>query len=154
MRMRFAASVLALSACLPFASLAGAATLTQTMNVSISVSATCAVSVSDINFGTVAASTLSSALASTAAMGGLLTYTCASANTPGLAASQGQNYSASNRMKGSTSGGFLPYTLTLPTLPAYTGAQQTAQIKATIPAQTTLPVNDTYTDQVVLTLTY
>ena len=57
-------------------------------------------------------------------------------------------------MKGAASGAFLPYTLTLPTLATATGAAQTAQITATIPAQATLPAIDTYSDTVVLTLTY
>jgi len=131
-----------------------AAQSTATMNVSINVTAACSVSVTDVNFGSVSAATLSASLTSTAAMGGLLTYTCASSNTPALGASQGQNYSSGNRMKGASLGGFLPYNLNLPTLPPYTGAQQTAQITATIPAQGTLPSVDSYTDAVVLTLTY
>jgi len=131
-----------------------AAQSTANMNVSINVTAACSVAVTDVNFGSVSAATLSASLTSTAAMGGLLTYTCASSNTPALAASQGQNYSTGNRMKGASLGGFLHYSLNLPTLPPYTGALQTAQITATIPAQGTLPSVDSYTDAVVLTLTY
>ena len=153
MRNFFARPFLVLSASIAIPALASAATSTSNMNVSITVTAACTLSVTDINFGSVASATLASAMTSTAAMGGLLTYTCASNNTPGLTASQGQNFAAANRMKG-TLGGFLPYSLTVPTLPAFTGVQQAAQITATIPAQTTLPTVDTYTDQVVLTLTY
>jgi spore coat protein U-like protein len=124
------------------------------MNVSITVTSACNISVTDINFGAVPASALASALTSTAGMGGLFTYTCgASTATPSLTASQGQNYSGSNRMKG-TLGAFLPYSLNIPAVAAFSGAAQTAQITATIPAQGTLPAADTYTDAVVLTLSY
>jgi spore coat protein U-like protein len=153
MRMSFVRCVLALSASLAIPAFAFAAQSTSSMNVSITVTAACTLAVTDINFGAVAAATLATAQTSTAVMGGLFTYTCASNNTPGLAANQGQNFAAGNRMKGAL-GSFLPYSLTVPTLPPYTGAQQTAQITATIPAQGTLPTVDTYTDQVVLTLTY
>jgi spore coat protein U-like protein len=57
-------------------------------------------------------------------------------------------------MKGSTTGKLIPYALNLPAIAAFTGVAQTAQITATIPAQTTLPTVDSYTDTVVLTLTY
>ena len=153
MRMCSLRGVLAVFASLAIPALAAAATSTSNMNVSITVTAACTLAVTDINFGSVAAATLATAKTSTAAMGGLLTYTCASNNTPGLTASQGQNFAAGNRMKGAL-GGFLPYSLTVPTLPTFTGVQQAAQITATIPAQSTLPTVDTYTDQVVLTLTY
>ena len=142
----------ALSLTLPVS--AFAAQSTANMNVSITVTAACSVSVTDINFGSVPATALVSTMTSTAPMGGLFTYTCgAASNTPTLTAGQGQNYSSSNRMKGAL-GGFLPYSLNLPAVSSFTGAQQTAQITATIPAQATLPAADTYTDAVVLTLTY
>lgn len=51
-------------------------------------------------------------------------------------------------------GGFIPYTLNVGSVSAFTGNAQTAQITATIPAMTTLPAVDTYTDAVVLTLAY
>lgn len=153
MRKNFVGGVLALSAFLAIPTLGFAATSTSNMNVSITVTAACSLAVTDINFGSVAAAALATANTSTAAMGGLLTYTCASNNTPGLTASQGQNFAAGNRMKGAL-GGFLPYSLTVPTLPVFTGVQQAAQITATIPAQSTLPTVDAYTDQVVLTLAY
>ena len=153
MRFGFACGLVGVAALFGLSPAALAAQSTANMNVSISVTAACTVGVTDINFGSVSAATLASALTSTAANGGLLTYTCASSNTPSLAASQGQNYSSGNRMKG-TLGGMLPYSLTVPTLPPFTGAQQTAQITATIPAQAILPAVDTYTDAVVLTLTY
>ena len=57
-------------------------------------------------------------------------------------------------MKGVTNGGYIPYSLTMPVIAATTGVAQTAQITATIPAQTTLPTADVYSDTVVLTLTY
>jgi spore coat protein U-like protein len=131
-----------------------AAQSTANMNVSLTVTAACNVSVTDINFGSVPASALSAAMTSTAAMGGLFTYTCGSSTTtPSLSAGQGKNYSGGNRMKGSL-GSFLPYSLNVPTVAAFTGAAQTAQITATVPAQGTLPAVDTYTDAVVLTLSY
>lgn len=134
---------------------ADATTSTANMNVSITITAGCTVGVTSINFGSVAATVLTSAQTSTAAMGGLFSFTCSpGSTTPALTASQGNNFSTNNRMKGATNGGFLPYTLSLPTIPAFTGTTQTAQITATIPAQTTLPSVDSYTDAVVLTLTY
>jgi spore coat protein U-like protein len=42
----------------------------------------------------------------------------------------------------------------MPTIATFTGAAQTAQITATIPAQATLPTVDVYSDTVVLTLSY
>jgi spore coat protein U-like protein len=135
-------------------SLAFAAQSTTNMNVSMTVTTACTISVTDINFGAVPASALISSLTSSASMGGLFTYACgASTTTPALAASVGQNHTTSNRMKGSL-GGFIPYSLNIPAVAAFSGAVQTAQITATIPAQGTLPAADTYTDAVVLTLTY
>ncbi len=131
-----------------------AAQSTANMNVSITVTSGCAIAVTDINFGSVQATVLSTALTSTSAQGGLLTYTCgATGTTPSLAAGGGLYASGSNRMKGSL-GGFIPYSLNVPAVSPFTGAAQTAQITATIPAQGTLPASDTYNDAVVLTLSY
>lgn len=139
---------------LPVAS-ANAATSTANMTVGIQITAACNVSVSNINFGSQAATVLTAALTSTPAMGGLFTYTC----SPGTAApiltyGPGLHNSSGNRMIGGTSGGFIPYTLAMPAIPAFTGNTTTAQISATIPIQATLPAVDTYTDTVLLTLTY
>ena len=153
MRMEFVCGCVALAAVLA-APAAFAAQSTANMNVGITVTAACNVAVTDINFGSVPASSLSSALTSTVAMGGLFTYTCgAASNTPTLATSQGQNYAGGNRMKGLL-GGFLNYSLNVPGVSSFSGVAQTAQITATIPAQGALPAVDTYTDAVVLTLTY
>ncbi len=135
---------------------ANATTSTTNMSVSIQITAGCNISVTNINFGSTAATVLTSAQTSTAAMGGLFSYTCSpGTNTPALTAGQGNNYlTSTNRMKGGTLGGFIPYSLTLPSIATFTGSAQTAQITATIPAQATLPAVDTYTDTVVLTLTY
>ncbi len=153
MRTHIAAAVFAVAALA--ASAASAATSTANMNVSIQITAGCNISVTNIAFPATPSTSLSSALTSTAAMGGLFTYTCSpGTSTPALTAGQGANFVGSNRMKGSTTGAFLPYTLNLPSIATFTGAAQTAQITATIPAQATLPAVDTYTDTVVLTLTY
>jgi spore coat protein U-like protein len=136
----------------PSAAFAG--TSTANMNVSITISSGCTISVSDINFGSVAATVLSTALTSTASQGGLLSYQCGvTGTTPALTAGNGLYNAGGNRMKGSL-GAFIPYSLNLPTVAAFTGNAQTAQITATIPAQAVLPAADTYTDAVVLTLTY
>jgi spore coat protein U-like protein len=154
MSNRIIALVLAAAAGLA-ASGAQATTSTANMNVSIQITAGCNISVSNINFGAMPSTSLTTAQTSTSAMGGLFTYTCSpGSNTPALTAGQGSNYSGGNRMKGGTSGNFLPYALNLPSIATFTGVAQTAQITATIPAQTTLPTVDTYTDTVVLTLTY
>jgi spore coat protein U-like protein len=90
-------------------------------------------------------------------MGGLFTYTCTPGNgvAPVLSADTGLNPSAGvNRMIGGATATFIPYALAMPAIAAFTGGTQTAQITATIPAQGTLPLVDTYTDSVVLTLTY
>ena len=138
------------------ASSAGATTSTANMNVSIQITAGCNVSVTNINFGSIPSTGLVSAQTSTPGMGGLFSYTCSpGALLPALTAGQGANYKApNNQMKGATTGALLPYTLTLPALANITGATQTAQITATIPAQTTVPGVDSYADTVVLTLTY
>jgi spore coat protein U-like protein len=153
MRIVFVRGGFALTALLA-APAAFAAQSTANMNVGITVTAACNVAVTDINFGSAPASALSSAMTSTAAMGGLFTYTCGpTSTTPSLAAGQGQNFSSNNRMKGLL-GGFLPYSLNVPAVATFTGVAQTAQITATIPAQGTLPAADVYTDAVVLTLNY
>ena len=153
--MRKIVALAVAAASLALASPSQAATSTANMNVSITITSGCVVSASNINFGSYASSVLTASLTSTSAMGGLLSFTCSPGSTPALTAGQGNNYSApNNRMKGATNGGFLPYTLNLPTIPTITGSAQTAQITATIPAQTTLPAPDNYTDTVVLTLTY
>ena len=155
MRVRFAAAVLAAGFALAAAGPASATTSTTNMNVSITITAACNISVTNINFGSVPSTTLAAAQTSTVAMGGLFSYTCSPGTAaPVLTAGNGNNYSGGNRMKGGTLGGFLPYTLNLPAIAAFTGNAQTAQITATIPAQATLPAVDTYTDTVVLTLTY
>jgi spore coat protein U-like protein len=88
-------------------------------------------------------------------MGGLFSYTCSpGSNPPSLAYGNGLNYSSGNRMIGAVNGAFIPYTLNMPTISAFTGATQTAQITATIPAQGSPPTVDTYSDTVVLTLSY
>jgi spore coat protein U-like protein len=133
---------------------AEAATSTANMNVSIQIIAGCNITLTNINFGSVAANTLSAATTSTAAMGGAFNYACSNTGvTPVLSYNGGNNFSTTNRMKGAL-GGFIPYTLNMPTLPALSGATQNAQITATIPAQGTLPAVDSYTDTVTLTLTY
>jgi len=134
---------------------AGATTSTTNMTVGITITAACNVSVTNINFGSMVSTALLSAQTSTAAMGGLFTYTCSpGANPPSLTYDHGQNYSGGNQMKGTTNGGFIPYSLAMPTISTFTGVAQTAQITATIPAQTTLPTVDVYSDTVVLTLNY
>jgi spore coat protein U-like protein len=132
---------------------AHAGTSTANMNVTITITSGCTFSVTNIGFGNQTATSLSTALTSTAAMGGLLTYTCSPGSSPTLSASNGQNYTTTNRMKGSTTD-FIPYSLNVPTLPMGTGTAQTVQITATIPAQGSLPAVDSYSDAVVLTLTY
>ena len=155
MRKFIGAAALA-AAAVAFASSAAANTSTANMSVSIQITSGCVVAVTNINFGSVPSSTLAAALTSTAAQGGLFTYTCSpGSNTPALTASHGSNYAASsNQMKGSSTGNLIPYALNLPSVATLTGVAQTAQITATIPAQTTLPSVDTYTDSVVLTLSY
>ncbi len=134
---------------------AGAASSTTNMTVAITLTAACNISVTNINFGSMTSTALLSAQTSTPAMGGLFSYTCSpGSNTPTLTYGQGSNYSSSNRMIGASNGGFIPYSLTMPTIATFTGAAQTAQITATIPAQATLPAIDTYSDTVVLTLSY
>lgn len=147
-----AAAILSAAGC---CGAAHAATSTANMTVSITITAACNVSVGNINFGSQAATVLSSALTSTAAMGGLFSYTCSpGSSTPALTAGQGSNFlTSTNRMKGAL-GTFIPYSLNLPAIATFTGNAQSAQITATIPAQATLPAIDTYTDSVVLTLTY
>jgi spore coat protein U-like protein len=148
-------TALSLAAILCGTAPAGATTSTVNMSVGITITAACNLSVTNINFGSMLATALLSAQTSTTAMGGLLTYTCSpGSTTPVLTYGQGSNYSSgSNRMKG-TSSDYIPYTLTMPTITAFTGVAQTAQIYANIAAQTTLPTVDVYTDTVVLTLTY
>jgi spore coat protein U-like protein len=134
---------------------ASATTSTTNMTVGITITAACSISVTNINFGSMAGTALLSAQTSTAAMGGLFTYTCSpGSNPPSLAYGHGANYSSGNRMLGATNGGFIPYTLNMPTIATFTGAAQTAQITATIAAQATVPTVDVYSDTVVLTLSY
>jgi spore coat protein U-like protein len=134
---------------------AGATTSTVNMSVGITITAACSLSVTNINFGSMVSTALTTAQTSTSAMGGLLTYTCSPGSaTPALTYGQGANYSSTNRMKGTTNGGYIPYSLAMPTISAFTGVAQTAQITATIPALTTLPAVDVYSDTVVLTMTY
>jgi spore coat protein U-like protein len=156
MRKVVAATTFAVACLSLAASSAGATTSTANMNVSITITAGCTIGVTNINFGSVASSVLATAQTSTTTMGGAFSYQCSpGSNTPALTASQGNNFaSPNNRMKGSTSGGFLPYSLALPTIATFTGAPQSGQITATIPAQVTLPTVDSYSDTVVLTLTY
>jgi hypothetical protein len=131
-----------------------ATTSTANMNVGITVTAGCNVSVTDINFGNVAASAFTASQTSTSGEGGLFTYTCgATTTTPALTASHGANYTTTNNMLG-VLGGTLPYTLNIGSVSTFTGNAQTAQITATIPIQSTLPAVDVYTDAVVLTLSY
>ena len=145
----------AILACSLHAAPAGATTSTVNMSVGVTITAGCSLLVTNINFGSMPATTLLSAQTSTAAMGGLLTYTCTpGSNPPALTYGQGNNYSSGNRMIGATNGGFIPYSLTMPTIASFTGAAQTAQITATIPAQATLPPVDIYSDTVVLTMSY
>ena len=155
MRHYLVAALLAAGAATLVPAAATAATSTANMNVTIQITSGCSVSVTNINFGSVPSTTLTAAQTSTAPMGGLFTYTCSpGSNTPSLTAGQGNNFAVTNRMKGATNGAFLPYTLALPAIATFTGSAQTAQITATIPAQAVLPTVDTYTDTVVLTLTY
>jgi spore coat protein U-like protein len=144
----------AMAAILPLAP-ALAATATTNMAVSINIVAACVVGVTPINFLNQTAPTVVAGITSTAAMGGLFSYTCPIGLTPALTAGQGSNFGAgSNRMKGATSGTFITYSLNVPSpLAASTGAAQTAQVTATITAQAS-PAIDSYTDTVVLTLTY
>ena len=135
---------------------AKATTSTANMVVGIVITAGCTVAVTNINFGSTPAPLLASAQASTIAMGGLFSFTCSpGATTPALTAGQGNNYlTSTNRMKGAVSGGFVPYSLAMPTIPTFIGTVQSVQITATIPALSTLPTVDSYTDTVLLTLTY
>jgi spore coat protein U-like protein len=133
-----------------------ATTSNANMNVGIQITSGCNISVSNLTFTTVQATALTSA--QTSSGGGVFSYTCSpGANTPSLTAGHGNNYSttnSTNQMIGGTSGKFLPYSLNLPSIAAFTGSTQTANITATIPAQASLPTVDTYSDTVVLTLNY
>ncbi len=134
---------------------AGATSSTINMSVGITITAACNLSVTNINFGSMLATALTSAQTSTPAMGGLLTYTCSpGSNTPSLGYGQGLHYTTSNQMMGVNTATYIPYTLTMPTIATFTGVIQTAQIYANIPPQTTLPAVDVYSDTVVLTLSY
>ena len=154
MRVYSRVTALVLASALPMAS-AYAATSTANMNVGIQITAACNIGVTDINFGAQAATVLAAALTSTPPMGGLFSYTCSPGTAPpALTASNGANYSGTTNQMLGTTGALIPYSLTMPAIPAFTGLASTAQITATIPAQATLPAVDTYTDAVVLTLTY
>ena len=134
---------------------ASATTSTTNLNVGITITAGCTISVTNINFGSLAATALLSAQTSTAAMGGLFTYTCSpGSNPPALTYGNGLNYSSGNRMIGTSHGTFIPYSLNMPTITAFTGSAQTAQITATIPALAAPPTVDAYSDTIVLTLNY
>ena len=148
-RKIFAAALLALIA--P-ASGALAATTTTSMPVSITITNACTISVTPLVFTTTAGTTLSSAYSTTT--GGVFSYQCTpNGLVPGLTYGNGNNFSGTNRMKG-TGGTFIPYSLSAVTLVTPTGAVQTATIPGLIPAQASIPAVDTYTDSVVLTLTY
>jgi len=134
---------------------------TSTINnftVSVSITAGCTISATNINFGGVQGNALlTTAQTSTPAMGGLFTYQCTpnTGTAPSLAASTGANPNgAQARMKGTTFGGFINYNVNVPSITAFSGASQTAQITATIPTLATVPSVDSYTDTVTLTLTY
>jgi spore coat protein U-like protein len=140
-----------LAACAP----ARAMTSTTNMTVDVTVTSACAISVTNIDFGSMLSTALLSAQTSTAAMGGLFTYTCSTgSNPPSLTYGNGQSYSSGNRMIGASNGGFIPYSLNMPTIAAFTGSAQTAQITATIPALAAPPTVDAYSDTIVLTLNY
>ena len=140
---------------LPPLAWARAATSTANMTVGIQITAACNVSVTNINFGAQPATVLTAALTSTPAMGGLFSYTCSPGTpAPALTANAGLHNLAGNRMIGGVSGAFLHYSLAIPAIPAFTGTLSTAQITATIPIQSPLPTVDTYTDTVILTLSY
>ncbi len=145
----------ALNGALAASAPAGATTSTTNMTVGITITAACNISVTNINFGSMLSTALLSSHTSDASMGGLFTYTCSpGSNAPSITYDHGQNYSSANQMIGTSNGGFIPYTLTMPSISTFTGVAQTAQITATIPAQTTLPTVDAYSDTVVLTLSY
>ena len=153
MRIRSLVATAALSAALPLAP-AVAATSTTNMTVNIQIVAACVLAVTNINFGTQTAASVAAGMVSTVAMGGLFTSTCPNGTSPVLTASQGANWSGTtNRMKGVTPTNLIPYSLAWPALPPSTGALVTTQITATLPVQAA-PAIDTYTDSVVLTLTY
>jgi spore coat protein U-like protein len=142
-----------LTAVLPLAP-AFAATSTTNMTVNIQIVAACTLSVTNTNFGTQTAASVAAGMVSTAAMGGVFTSTCPNGTSPVLTASQGANWSGTtNRMKGVTPTNLIPYSLAWQALPPSTGALVTTQITATLPVQAA-PAIDTYTDSVVLTLTY
>jgi len=153
MRIKFLIAAGVLTATLPLAP-AFAATSTANMTVNIQIIAACTVSVSNINFGSQVAASVAAGMVSTAAMGGLFTSTCPNGTSPVLTASQGANWSGTtNQMNGVTPTNLIPYSLSWPALPPSTGVAVNTQIIATLPVQAA-PAIDTYTDSVVLTLTY
>ena len=152
-----------LAASLAFAALASSSAFaaTSTINnftVSVAITAGCTISATNINFGSLQGNVLlATAQTSTVGQGGLFTYQCTTGGAaPVLTASTGGQPSGGvARMKGITSAlDFIPYSLTMPTIAAFTGAAQTAQITATIPIMATAPAVDSYSDTVTLTLTY
>lgn len=125
--------------------------------VSISITAGCTISATNLVFTSIPGNVLlTTAQSAGAGQGGVFTYQCtATSTTPTLTATKGAQPSGGQAyMKGTSTGGLIPYTLVTPTITAFTGAAQTAQLTATIPTMTTVPAVDTYSDTVTLTLTY
>ena len=125
--------------------------------VTISITTGCTISATDIAFGNLQGSILlTTAQTSTAAMGGLFHYQCAAGAgpLPVLTASSGAHPSGAQARMIGLSGGFINYNLTMPSLVAFTGAPQAAQIIANIPTVATAPAVDSYSDMVTLTMTY
>jgi len=151
--------LVAATAMLPLAT-GSALAATSTVNnfqVSINITAGCNISATNIAYGAIQGSALvTTAQVSTPAMGGLVTYQCATGTgtSPVLTASTGANATGGQANMIGTLGGLIPYSLAMPAIAAFTGSTQTAQITATIPIMAAAPAVDSYTDTVTLTLTY
>ena len=134
-----------------------AATATGTLTVNATVNSSCTIGNATLNFGTYTTALGASNTAN-------VNVNCTLGTTYTLAMGQGQNYdttAATNRMKSSAiSGGvshYIPYTATFTTGTLPTGLGLAIPVATLITGNAPLGANvpaDTYTDSVVMTVTY
>lgn len=163
----------ALLAILPvFATSAGAGTATNNLTVQITITASCSITAGTLTFASTAGTSLTSAAVSGSTT---VSVTCTNSSPYSVGMGQGNNYSGgSNRM--ASSGNFLPYVLYTDvalthawTTSASTttctvangcalgtgnGSAQTITIYGQVPTTASAPVAGTYSDTVLMTVTY
>jgi len=170
-RIRRLTSTAVFLVCLLHQGFAQAGTATANLTVTMTVTASCTINTATLTFPSTAGTALTSAAVTANTT---VSVTCTSSSPYAIGMGQGNNYASGNRM--ASGGSYLPYGLYVDSGYTYpwttaasnsscttandcylgtgTGSAQSVPIYGQVPTTATAPVPGTYTDTVLMTITF